>query len=195
MNTRTVMALGASLAALTVGGCGIPLEESARTLPTVEAIAPPTTTIPVDVEPTMPQRETRAVVVFMIRNEGLIGRARVTYEGFTSSELLQFLIDGPVGGNDPTNVRSGLQQRSDLIVDLGVEARLSRLDLSAEFTDLPGVEQVLILGQVTLTMMANLDIDGVAYFQNGVAIAVPDANLEPVTTPTRRSTYAALLAR
>jgi hypothetical protein len=175
--------------------CGVPLDTTARVLPPIEVLVAPTSVPPTTIAPTRPAPDSRGVVVFLIRNEGLVGRARVTQEGYTPTELLQFLFDGPLASDNPMSLRSGLQQRTDLVSSAGVFDRVARFEISAEFTDLPGIEQVLILGQITLTMTSNLDIDGVEFYQNDAPIAVPDANLEPVSIPVRRANYSALLAR
>ena len=179
-------------------GCGIPVESRARQLSEAESIAiatTTTTTVAVAVVPSTLVSGARAALVYFIRGEGLVGRPLVFPSGFTELDLLQLLIDetSPAGTND--SVRSGLAQRSDLVEDLIVVDDLAQLSLSTLFADLPGSEQVLVLGQLTLTMLANFNISGVEFRQNAAAVAVPDADGQPISRPATRADYVKLLTR
>jgi hypothetical protein len=133
--------------------------------------------------------------VYFIRGEGLVGRPLVFATGFTQLDLLQSLIDEETLTSADGLVRSGLAQRSDLVEDLVVVDDLAQVSLSALFADLPGSEQVLVLGQLTLTMLANFNISGVEFRQNAVAVAVPDAEGQPISRPATRADYVELLTR
>ena len=179
-------------------GCGIPVESRARQLSEAESIAiatTTTTTVAVAVVPSTLVSGARAALVYFIRGEGLVGRPLVFPSGFTELDLLQLLIDetSPAGTNDC--VRSGLAQRSDLVEDLVVVDDLAQVSLSTLFADLPGSEQVLVLGQLTLTMLANFNISGVEFRQNAAAVAVPDADGQPISRPATRADYVKLLTR
>ena len=179
-------------------GCGIPVESRARQLSEAESIAiatTTTTTVAVAVVPSTLVSGARAALVYFIRGEGLVGRPLVFPSGFTELDLLQLLIDetSPAGTND--SVRSGLAQRSDLVEDLVVVDDLAQVSLSTLFADLPGSEQVLVLGQLTLTMLANFNISGVEFRQNAAAVAVPDADGQPISRPATRADYVKLLTR
>ena len=184
--------------AVALVGCGIPVESRARQLSEAESIAiatTTTTTVAVAVVPSTLVSGARAALVYFIRGEGLVGRPLVFPSGFTELDLLQLLIDetSPAGTND--SVRSGLAQRSDLVEDLIVVDDLAHVSLSTLFADLPGSEQVLVLGQLTLTMLANFNISGVEFRQNAVAVAVPDADGQPISRPATRADYVKLLTR
>jgi hypothetical protein len=179
-------------------GCGIPVESRARQLSEAESIAiatTTTTTVAVAPVPSILISEARAALVYFIRGEGLVGRPLIFPSGFTELDLLQLLIDEttPAGAND--SVRSGLAQRSDLVEDLVVVDDLAQVSLSTLFADLPGSEQVLVLGQLTLTMLANFNISGVEFRQNAAAVAVPDADGQPISRPATRADYVNLLTR
>ena len=184
--------------AVALVGCGIPVESRARQLSEAESLAIATTTTTTVAAAPVPSTlvsEARAALVYFIRGEGLVGRPLVFPSGFTELDLLQLLIDetSPAGTND--SVRSGLAQRSDLVEDLVVVDDLAQVSLSTLFADLPGSEQVLVLGQLTLTMLANFNISGVEFRQNAVAVAVPDADGQPISRPATRADYVKLLTR
>ena len=184
--------------AVALVGCGIPVESRARQLSEAESLAIATTTTTTVAAAPVPSTlvsEARAALVYFIRGEGLVGRPLVFPSGFTELDLLQLLIDetSPAGTND--SVRSGLAQRSDLVEGLIVVDDLAQVSLSTLFADLPGSEQVLVLGQLTLTMLANFNISGVEFRQNAVAVAVPDADGQPISRPATRADYVKLLTR
>ena len=179
-------------------GCGIPVESRARQLSEAESIAiatTTTTTVAVAVVPSTLVSGARAALVYFIRGEGLVGRPLVFPSGFTELDLLQSLIDETTLAGANGSVRSGLAQRSDLVEDLVVVDDLAQVSLSTLFADLPGSEQVLVLGQLTLTVLANFNISGVEFRQNAVAVAVPDADGQPISRPATRADYVKLLTR
>ena len=182
--------------AVALVGCGIPVESRARQLSEAESLAiATTTTVAAAPVPSTLVSEARAALVYFIRGEGLAGRPLVFPSGFTELDLLQSLIDETTLAGANGSVRSGLAQRSDLVEDLIVVDDLAQVSLSTLFADLPGSEQVLVLGQLTLTMLANLNISGVEFRQNAAAVAVPDADGQPISRPATRADYVKLLTR
>ncbi|MDP4834293.1 MAG: hypothetical protein NWR33_00510 [Ilumatobacteraceae bacterium] len=154
-----------------------------------------TTTVAAAPVPSTLVSEARAALVYFIRGEGLVGRPLVFPSGFTELNLLQSLIDETTLAGANGSVRSGLAQRSDLVEGLIVVDDLAQVSLSTLFADLPGSEQVLVLGQLTLTVLANFNISGVEFRQNAAAVAVPDADGQPISRPATRADYVKLLTR
>ena len=184
--------------AVALVGCGIPVESRARQLSEAESLAIATTTTTTVAAAPVPSTlvsEARAALVYFIRGEGLVGRPLVFPSGFTELDLLQSLIDETTLAGANGSVRSGLAQRSDLVEDLVVVDDLAQVSLSTLFADLPGSEQVLVLGQLTLTVLANFNISGVEFRQNAAAVAVPDADGQPISRPATRADYVNLLTR
>ena len=184
--------------AVALVGCGIPVESRARQLSEAESLAIATTTTTTVAAAPVPSTlvsEARAALVYFIRGEGLVGRPLVFPSGFTELNLLQSLIDETTLAGANGSVRSGLAQRSDLVEGLIVVDDLAQVSLSTLFADLPGSEQVLVLGQLTLTMLANFNISGVEFRQNAAAVAVPDADGQPISRPATRADYVKLLTR
>ena len=184
--------------AVALVGCGIPVESRARQLSEAESLAIATTTTTTVAAAPVPSTlvsEARAALVYFIRGEGLVGRPLVFPSGFTELDLLQLLIDETTLAGANGSVRSGLAQRSDLVEGLIVVDDLAQVSLSTLFADLPGSEQVLVLGQLTLTMLANFNISGVEFRQNAAAVAVPDADGQPISRPATRADYVKLLTR
>jgi len=147
------------------------------------------------VAPETTDRARRGVIAYYIRNEGLFGRAAVLSADYTVNELLELLV-APTNFDESTaGSRSGLAERADLVEGVEVDSGVVYVDLAISLGDLPGAEQVLIIGQLTLTFLANLPAQRAVFRQAGVAIAVPGADGQPIVGAVERGDFIALLAR
>ncbi len=184
-----------------LGGCGVSPQSKANVLTDIEVVAISTsttvsaTTLPPLATTTSVVKKTIGVIGYFIRAEGLVGKAYVVDSEYTEAQLLALLIDEPNPVNDTQGLRSGLSQRGDLIDGVSVNNYVVRVNLNSQFNELPGSEQVLILGQITLTLSTNLLIGGVEFSQGDQVIAVPDANGQPLARPANRNDYIELLSR
>jgi spore germination protein GerM len=194
---RSKILLLVSTICVSISGCGISVESSSRQLTGVEVIAvsAPTTTIAVTPPESIAEKRNSAVIAYFIRGEGLLGQAVVIDSQYSATDLINLLIEGLTLDDTAGGLRSGLAQRADLIDEVLVERDIVRLKLSLQFNDLPGIEQILVLGQITLTLVANLKISGVEFFQNESVLVVPDARGQPIARPTTRSDYVELLLK
>ncbi|MGA1461270.1 MAG: GerMN domain-containing protein [Ilumatobacteraceae bacterium] len=182
---------------MSISGCGISVESSSRQLMGVEVIAvsAPTTTNAVTPPESIAEKRNSAVIAYFIRGEGLLGQAVVVDSQYSATDLINVLIEGLTLDDTASGLRSGLAQRADLIDEVLVESNIVRLKLSLQFNELPGIEQILVLGQITLTLVTNLKISGVEFFQNESVLVVPDARGQPISRPTTRSDYVELLLK
>ena len=182
---------------VSISGCGISVETNSRQITDVEviAISAPTTTVAAMPSESMAEKRNSAVIAYFIRGEGLVGKAAVVDSQFLATDLINLLIEGPSSDLTAKGLRSGLAQRQDLIDDILVENDLARLKLSPQFNDLPGIEQILVLGQITLTLVANLEVIGVEFIQDENVLIVPDARGKPIARPSTRSDYVELLMK
>jgi hypothetical protein len=182
---------------MSISGCGISVESSSRQLMGVEVIAvsAPTTTNAVTPPESIAEKRNSSVIANFIRGEGLLGQAVVVDSQYSATDLINFLIEGLALDDTASGLRSGLAQRADLIDEVLVESNIVRLKLSLQFNELPGIEQILVLGQITLTLVTNLKISGVEFFQNESVLVVPDARGQPISRPTTRSDYVELLLK
>jgi spore germination protein GerM len=190
---RRLVALVAGSMALV--GCGIPVDRTAEELPNLDAVMLPTTTTSAPDTPMTTERATRGVIVYFVRGEGLVGRAAVVDAEYSAGDLVAMLVVGPTSEDAANGLRSGIERRADLIEGISTEGDLVVVDLAAALSDLPGIEQVLIIGQITLTLVANLAVQGVVFQQGGQPVAVPGADGQPVTGAVSRANYVALLTR
>jgi spore germination protein GerM len=174
--------------------CGVPVDNQPSALEPVIDSQPSTTTSP-NSSANSPNRLDQVVVVYLIRGEGLVGETTFVRTGFDISDLLDALISGPSSTFIDLGARSGLTQRVDLVKSVEIVDGFADVSLSGSFNDLPGSEQTLIVGQLTLTFVANLPINGVIFKQNGQVVAVPDADGTPIIEPASRIDYVTLLTR
>lgn len=174
--------------------CGVPVERTAKPIELrdiVLEIAPPTTSAVSPVEPG--SIGTRAVVIYFIRGEGLIGRARSTFPEFTVEDLIDLLAAGPSAVDILDDLSTGIDPSEPTVESVEIRDGLAYLGLSDAFLEDSSVSQTLVLGQIVITLMSNLPLDGVQFTSNGLPIAVPNAEGTPVTEPVRRRDYASLL--
>ena len=195
MKSRTLLLITTGF--VSISGCGISVESSSRQVTGVEVIAvsAPTTTIAITPPESIAEKRNSAVIAYFIRGEGLVGQAVVVDSQYSATDLINLLIEGLTFDDTASGLRSGLAQRGDLIDEILVEGDLARVKLSSQFNDLPGIEQILVLGQITLTLVANLEILGVEFFQDESVLVVPDARGQPISRPTTRRDYVELLLK
>ena len=180
---------------LFVTSCGVPIERTAKPIVLSDIaleVAPPTTSATPPVEPG--SVGSRAVVIYLIRGQGLIGRARSTFPEFNVQDLLDLLAAGPIASDILDDLSTGIDPSEPTVESIEIRDGLAYLGLSNSFLEDSSVSQTLVLGQIVITLMSNLPLDGVLFTSNGQPIAVPNAEGTPVTEPVRRRDYVALLS-
>lgn len=181
---------------LTVASCGVPIEQSAQPVPlddVVFEVSPPSTELSGPIGPTVDESGSRAVVIYLIRDQALIGRARSTSVDYSAQDLLDLLAAGPIASDFLDDLSTGLNQTEPVVDSAEIVGDLVLVELSDSFLANSPPNQTLVLGQIVVTLISNLPIIGVQFTSGGQVIAVPDAAGKPVTEPVRRRDYAALL--
>lgn len=189
--------MAASVCAALFASCGVPVDDSARNsgqqpdglelvMPTTSVVVEvaPTTTVPVVIAP---------LILYFIAGEGLITRVRILDEVIDPSTAVQALSSVPVDEGANSDVRTGLV--GDVIGLVTTSNRNVVVELNEGFSTLAGNEQILVLGQITMTLTTNRLARGVIFTQRGEQIAVPDANGEPQSRAMVRDDYRVLLSR
>jgi hypothetical protein len=191
---RRIALLTCVIGATLVAGCGVPWSGDAVLLDPSEYVVE---IRPISVAPSAQAADARldGALVYFVSDAGLRARVALAAEEFGIAELLDVLADGP----DPADVRSGLRSavsdRRSLVVDHDVRDAIAYVELADSFGDIPGSEQILFLGQVTLTIVGNNLAESVLYTINGDALAVPGADGAPISEPTVRANYVDLITR
>lgn len=177
-----------------LSSCGVPVDREPEAIPPI-VDSPSTTPDVTGTAPSDSRRLGQSVVIYLIRGEGLLGETTFVRTGFDIGDLLTTLIEGPSADSVDLGARSGLAQRVDLVKSVEIVDGYARVSLSGSFNDLPGTEQTLVIGQLTLTFVANLPINGAIFEEDGQVVAVPDADGLPILGPVSRINYVTLLTR
>jgi len=186
------------LGASTLVGCGVPIETSSRSagrlsdglelnLPTTSIAA---TTVPVTSAPSA----VVALILYFIAGQGLTTRVRVfdTQVDVPTAiaELAKVPQDDLATGELTTGLGGG-----GVVDSISLVNRTAVVELGEVFANLAGNEQILVLGQIILTLTTNRLAKAVVFTQQGEQVSVPDGNGEPQTRPLTRDDYRILLSR
>jgi hypothetical protein len=196
---------------VTLGGCGVPLQQAAQPIPADAIPSPlplplPTPTATPDtpggsIEPS-PEPVSESVRVWFVREDGLVGVETTVAIPVTAESVVQELALGPSPENiveglrtvsrDPLSGRSLVRVVNEPVVDV-IGRVIVTVSLSSAFAALPPTEQVLLLGQVVLSL-TGLDIDAVEFVDDvgsPVAVPLPDGRLLDI--PAIARDYAGLI--
>lgn len=206
------MALVAALTALGLAACGVPLETQAQPIPmgalpperpdptpTVAASLPPTTvpTPTPESTPTGPRLR-----LWFVQDGGLLATESDLTAGARASEVVDALAAGPpadapglrtiavdpISGQPLVTVDPDTPDEADPAGTVGVR-------LAPAFSSLPSTEQVLLLGQVVLSLTGS-GWGAVTFADEAgtpVAVPLPDGLL--LDTPALARDYAVLIIR
>ena len=191
MNRRSRVTIG--MLALLATACGVPSDGTVVLLDPAQfvvEIRPTPATVP---PPAGPRFD--GVLVYFVRDAGLRARVTLAPEDFGVSDIIDALANGPETSDAAGGLRSSVTDRRSLVVDHDVRDSVAYVELDASFGDLPGSEQILFLGQVTLSIVGNNLAESVLYTIGGEPIVVPDADGAPISTPTERKNYVDLITR
>lgn len=155
--------------------------ESTSSTTTTTTIAPP---VPID-----------GAIIYMIRNKGLVARVRFVVQGSDLFTVLGLLTQPAPPAEVALGINSGLSNRSDILVSATVTDGKAILDLGTDFQDIPGDDQILILGQLVLTSFAYAQITSVEFTQSGNPLSVFGANGQAINRPVVRSDFSVLSSR
>jgi hypothetical protein len=184
---------------LSLGACGVPVQNTAQPIPAdviptplpLPTPSPTNGTLDPDPEPT-----SAAVRVWFVREDGLVGVDTSVGVPVTAAEVVQALAQGPspeeiVEGlrtvsRDPLSGQSLVTVVSEPEVDV-IGRVVVTVSLSSAFAALPPTEQVLLLGQVVLSL-TGIDIDAVTFVDDigsPVAVPLPDGRLLDIPATAR----------
>ncbi len=155
--------------------------ESTSSTTTTTTIAPP---LPID-----------GAIIYMIRNKGLVARVRFVVLGSDLSTVLGLLTQPAPPSEVALGISSRLSNRSDILVSATVTDGKAILDLGTDFQDIPGDDQILILGQLVLTSFAYAQIISVEFTQSGNPLSVFGPNGQAINRPVVRSDFSVLSSK
>lgn len=104
--------------------------------------------------------------------------------------------EGPFDENvTARGLRTGFYESSELINEISSVDSFATIDLNDAFNELPGDEQLLILGQIVLSIIANTEITAINFTSNDVALNIPNANGQLLKGPAQRVDFVDLVTR
>lgn len=203
---RRIAVLALALAA--VVGCGVPVQNTAQPIPADAIPAPlplptpsPSPTPEETVEPS-PQPTTEIARLWFVREDGLVAvevplaipvTAQAVVADLAAGPSVEEIIDGiRTVARDPITGQSLVAVVGDPAADVTGRV-IATVALAPAFAALPPTEQVLLLGQVVLSLTSQ-DIDGVTFVDdNGSPVAVPLPDGRLLDVPAIARDYASLI--
>lgn len=180
------------VSAVFLASCGMNANSSVELLDesnySVSISSPPSTSSP-------PNQLQESVVIYLISGSGLRTQSLIVPSPITAETVTTALI-GPFD-EDVTarGLRTGFYESSDLITNVSTNESVATIDLSESFTDLAGDEQLLILGQIVLSIIANTEITSINFTSNNIAIKIPNANGKVIQGSAQRADFVDLVTR
>jgi hypothetical protein len=196
-----------------LAGCGIPLQANPQqipedaipaplAIPTPEATADETEPETIELTPSPEEPLVEEVRIWFVREDGLVGVEAVLPAPVAPEALLQSLAVGPTPSEsaaglrtvsrDPLTGLSLVNIDSPPIAD-ELEPDVISVALESAFAALPPNEQVLLLGQVVLSLTGG-GWRGVRFVDetgSPAAVPLPDGRL--LDTPATAAAYASLI--
>jgi spore germination protein GerM len=186
-------------AGVLAGGCGIPIEATARTISPAQVppnvLEPPSTTTPSDSGSCTSDCVTVSVYFTSAGTHVVPVSRPVPATSDSLTTVLGLLFKGPNAGEQGLDIQSALGTRVHLLSPVQVAHGVATVDLNAAFGTLSGNREILAVAQVVYTVSApNSASLGVEFEIDGAQTEVPLATgaLSPV--PVHESQYASLLS-
>lgn len=196
MKRTAVMLASAAVVSILLAGCGVPVDSSAKPLP--EGVLPTLTPTasPTPTQTSSPEPTPATARLWFVRDEGVVPVTGAV-AGTDPQQLLDALAVPPETARE---VRSLMVDplTSQALVRVAVNAppvpRIVTVEADAAFTALPPNEQVLLLGQVVLTLTGARGTDGVAVVsEQGEPLAIPLPDGRLLDGPATASDYRSLV--
>lgn len=215
---RVLVVLGA---AVLLGGCGVPLQSQPQPLPAdvipapLPTVAPSPTPSQTPSSTTSPTPTPSPLRLWFVREDGLVSVDSTIPTGSAPSTVLEALATGPA----PDQLDSGLRTIAvDPLTGLPLVTvppaaptpppvtdptppsvvplpQVVTVQLSSAFSVLPPTEQVLLLGQVVLSLTGD-GAEAVSFTDEaGTALAVPLPDGRLLDVPARARDYTSLIVQ
>ena len=197
MNRSAGALVAAIFGVCVLAGCGVPVDSSAKPLPdgVLPTLSP--TASPEPTQTSSPEPSPETARLWFVKDEGVVPRTTAV-AGAQPQQLLDALESPP---EDSADVRTLMVNplTSQALVRIASRAaplpRIITVETDAAFAALPPGEQVLLLGQVVLTLTGTRGIDGVSVVnEQGDALAIPLPDGRLLDGPATASDYRSLVA-
>jgi len=197
-----VLATGFAIAA--VSSCGVATDSSPRrldaSLDTAIKVAVGTT-VPVDVDQgsatTTPfiVPEQRPVVVYLAQGEGLVPRARSLPEPLTPDDVVGLLKRGPTENEVSAGMRTMFTSEGQIVTVSDIVDGIVTVGLDPSVLELTGSDQLLLIGQLTLTLTSLTAVSSVLYVVGDAPISVVGPDGSSIDRLVIKADFSALVFR
>lgn len=174
--------------AVLAAACGISAGGPPESLPggvVTPALAPPAATAS-----SVPAADSQPAHIFLVSGTQIVDVPR-TLPTPGLEPVLEVLLAGPTEAEVGAGIRSAITAGTRLR-STGVEDGIAVIDLTAEFVELAGEEQILAVAQLVLTATAVAGIDRVRFALDGEELEVPQADGTLAPGPLAAGDYASL---
>ncbi|HZM82684.1 MAG TPA: GerMN domain-containing protein [Candidatus Limnocylindrales bacterium] len=173
-------------AVLMVAGCGVPIEEEARALPSQSAHVPSSAT-PAPIQ-TGPVTET----LYLVKGGLLIAVPRKHRTEPGVDEVMAELLAGPTEAEKAAGIGSALLG-SKVVAAVQVQNGTAVVELAANLEGTGRTDDVLAIGQIVCTLTARPDISWATFTRDGRPIEVPRGDGSLTADPLNAASYSRLI--
>jgi spore germination protein GerM len=113
--------------------------------------------------------------------------ARLAPSGALSSRL-DVLAEGPTPAEASSGLRSALPG-PEAVTSVDLSGGVARVDLSRDFTELSGSDQLLAIAQMVFTLTERADVARVGFTLDGEPVQVPRGDGTLTSDPVARADY------
>jgi spore germination protein GerM len=185
--TRARRVLAAAVAVPVLAGCGLPSHNVTRLSPDSVPFGLMSPAVPTATQ----QAQGPRTYVYFVSGNRLATVPRHVIGANVPAEAARALIEGPTPNESAEGLSSDVPAQTRL-VSLDLTGSVATVDLSSEFGNLGGSDQVLAVAQFVYTLTASPYINSVRFAIDGKRIEVPDASGSLSGTPRTRDDYRSL---
>ena len=184
--------LGFVVSLLVVTACSRSIDSSVEKLDPDTYIVQISTPESPKISPTI---ERRSIVIYLISENGLRADSAIVKSLISAQSVIDALTSQLDSEMLTSGLSSSLTAREDLIKTLEIVESTTIIDLDLSFDQIPGDEQLLMLGQIVLSILANTNSTSVKFTTLGIPLIVPNANGKLIDGNAVRSDYIDLVTK
>lgn len=142
-----------------------------------------------------PSIDQQSIVVYLIKEMGLRAESAIVETPISAQSVIDALTSQLGSEVLSKGLRSSLTARDDLIKNIETIESTTIIDLDTNFDQLPGDEQLLMLGQIVLSILSNTNSTSVKFTSLGSPLTIQDANGNLIDGNAMRSDYIDLVTK
>lgn len=190
------------IALLVLTGCGVATDSGPRrldpsydtavrvavstTLPSADSVS---TTVPLVVP------DQRPILIYLAQGDGLVPRARSLPDPVSPRDVVDLLVKGPTETEAAVEMRTLFTSDAQVIdVSDAVEGVVT-VDLDPSVLELSGSDQLLLIGQMSLTLTSLTRVASIQYVVANAPISVVGPDGGSIDRPVVKGDFSALIFR